>query len=368
MKPKRRVIVLSVGIALTLIGIVLLFWPGTPKLYRTTILPVRSSYELAPCALNDLGQVVGLKLATGTPPRLFVWDRTGGVNDLGRVAGGDCDINNRGQIAAARVDPKGVEQACIMDPNGAVHFLGTLGGPASQARAINDRGDVAGWSRCVPSATSGGTHAFVWDRVHGMRDLGRVTGRGSRAAAISQTGEVFGAFEYRHVLGIRWRPCYWDPNDAFSASGVETPGRDYFDMNGNGWVVGKHIFDKDGSHVVLWHPWHGIQKLFPYDPNIDVSRQSTWLVNDVNQVVYTEEHRSRWERYSARFFGPQHDCYLWDPDRGRISLNRYLPSGAGRFDVCDVNNKGSILGIAHLKRGQLRLPVLLEPIRERWEQ
>ena len=93
--------------------------------------------------------------------------------------------------------------------------------------------------------------------------------------------------------------------------------------------------------------------------------KSTWLVNDANQVVYTEEHRSRWEQYSTRLFPPRHYGYLWDPERGRIALNRYLPSQSVRFEVRDLNNKGGILGIAHLKGGRVRLPVLLEPILER---
>jgi hypothetical protein len=208
-------------------------------------------------------------------------------------------------------------------------------------------------------------HAFLWDAASGMRDLGAVDGRASKAAAISEAGQVFGFYRHRDATDTRWKPCYWDPADAYLAAGVETPGRNYFDMNGNAWVLGKHIFE-DGPYVVLWHAVHGFKKLFHYDRDIVVRNPPTWLLNDPNQVVYAEEHRSRWERFSTRLFPPRLRCYLWDPDRGRISLHRYLPRQTRWFEARDLNNKGCIVGIAHLKDGQTRLPIFLEPIPERW--
>ncbi len=368
MSRKRRTVVLFIGSVLTVAGTTVLLWPGVPRLYRATILPVWPGQAFVPEALNDRGQVVGV-MNPGRPPwHLVVWDRKNGPQDMGFAVCGDGDINNHGQIAGTAFDPNGVMQAFIMNSNGAVQFLGGPGGGSSQAKAVNDRGQVVGWSDYA-SAQHGfeGVHAFIWDRAGGMRDLGRAGGRASGATAVSEAGGVFGFFEYGGPGTYRSqrRPCYWNPDDAFSASGVETPSHDYFDMNGNGWIVGKHIFRNGESHVVLWHDYGGIKKLFPYDPEMDVFR-STWLVNDANQVVYTEEHHSRWEKYSTRLFPPRHDCYLWDPGRGRIALNRYLPGKTQRFEVCDLNNKGGILGIAHLKGGRLRFPILLEPIPEKW--
>ena len=367
MKRMRRIIVLCLGIVLAVGGAVAFLWPSTPQLYRMTILPALSGQDLAPRALNDRGQVVGLMQTGKTGWRLFVWDRASGLQNLGPALGGDCDINEQGQIAATRLDPNGVTRACVVDPNGAVRFLGSLGGLESHARAINNRGQVVGRSlfATLGSRIQRG-HAFIWDAASGMRDLGAVDGQVSRAAAISEAGQVFGFYEQRQVAGMRWQPCYWDPADAYLAAGVETPGRDYFDMNGNAWVLGKHVLENDGPHVVLWHEQHGIKKLFPYDRDIDVLNPSTWLINDANQVVYTEEQRGRWERFSTKLFPPRHGAYLWDPNRGHISLSRCLPKQTQQFEVCDLSNKGCIVGIAHLKDGQTRLPILLEPISERW--
>ena len=363
MKPKRRSVLLVVGIVLTAVGMAVLVCPDAPGLYRTTILSTCTGLELVPHALNDRGQVVGLIGPNGALRHLFVWDRQNGLEDIGFVAHGDCDINNHGQIAGTGLDPNGLTQAFIMDPNGTVQFLGTLGGGGSQARAINDRGQVVGRSGAHLRFRM---HGFLWDRAHGMRDLGEAGGHASEATAISETGLIFGSSEYDEGGRSHRQPCFWNPADPYSSSGMQPPTHDYFAMNGNGGIVGRHTFKRDGPYVVVWNDFGGIERLFPYNPDAGVYVQSTWRINDANQVFYAEEHRSRWERYSAKLFRPRHYYYLWDPDRGRITLNRYLPSQTERFEVRDLNNTGCILGIAHLKGGRIKLPVVLEPIRERW--
>ena len=50
--------------------------------------------------------------------------------------------------------------------------LGTLGGPASQAKAINDKNQVVGWSQTA----DGDGHAFLWEDGL-MTDLGHLGGK-----------------------------------------------------------------------------------------------------------------------------------------------------------------------------------------------
>jgi probable HAF family extracellular repeat protein len=74
--------------------------------------------------------------------------------------------------------------------------LGTLGGPNSDARAINDRGQVTGHSE---TATGGG-QAYIWSK-------GRMTGLGTGSQggeALNNRGQVTGADQDRAFL--------WCPN------------------------------------------------------------------------------------------------------------------------------------------------------------
>jgi probable HAF family extracellular repeat protein len=78
--------------------------------------------------------------------------------------------------------------------NGTVHDLGTLGGNASFATAINSNGTVVGYSTLTPSEVL--DHAFVY--VDGkMSDLNNVVQRGTgwilrQALAISSLGQITG--------------------------------------------------------------------------------------------------------------------------------------------------------------------------------
>ncbi|HLB77597.1 MAG TPA: hypothetical protein VJO72_11230, partial [Candidatus Dormibacteraeota bacterium] len=54
------------------------------------------------------------------------------------------------------------------------------------ARAINAAGQVVG-------DAAGSGHAFLWDAVNGMKDLGTLGGNGSRPFGINAAGQVVGA-------------------------------------------------------------------------------------------------------------------------------------------------------------------------------
>jgi len=71
--------------------------------------------------------------------------------------------------------------------------LGTLGGPHSNAYAINDSGQVVGWSYVA----SGKMHAFLWTLKEGMRDLGTLGGADSVAKSINYQGQVVGNSDNR---------------------------------------------------------------------------------------------------------------------------------------------------------------------------
>ena len=365
--PRIRVMLLAAG-AIIVVSVVFQFWTG-PRLYRTTFLP-SAGPEMMPTAMNDLGQVVGRHVDASHNRRYFLWDREGGLRDLGPWSDPfrDVDINNRGQIALTMKDGLGRSQACLRDPNGALHFLGTLGGSISAATAISDEGYVAGWSM-GPAAVAHVRpveHAFLWDRVNGMRDLGTVKGHRSFARVVNDAGQVFGSYEVSEAGHTYGHPGYWNSQDGFAASGITLPNDSYSDMNRRGWIVGTQSFDDGGPHIVLWQDYTGLEKLFPHEPAPEVFERPVLLVNDVNQVVYSERHFSDWQRRSKRLFPHRLRSRLWDPGRGEIPLNRYVPAGGGDFVIQDLNNKGCIVGYIRSRDGRRSRAVLLEPIPKRW--
>jgi hypothetical protein len=308
---------------------------------------------------------VGLILIAPGNCHLFLWDRKIGMRDLGPVLEKSCDINNAGWVVGSMAGPNGMPQAFLRDPNGAVEFLGDLGGGSSEAQAINNYVQVVGRSLEVNVREQRSIwRVFIWDRTNGMRALEPQGRRTSGAIGISDTGQVLG---YLHVFvpgrfSAARQPRYWNLADPYSTGGTPTPSRDYFDISDRGWVVGRHVFAKDGPHVVIWQDFAGLEKLFPHSLETGAFEESTLMVNDANQVIFGEEHHSRWERYSTKLFPPTQRWCLWDRRRGKVPLDRYLPRATRRFEVRDLNNDGCIVGVAHLKDGRSTLAVLLEPI------
>jgi probable HAF family extracellular repeat protein len=111
------------------------------------------------------------------------------VDSYGDTYSAAIDVNEHGVVA-------GISTQGQSDVHGTEHYygfvtdLGTLGGPdrESEARAINDAGQIAGWS----DQSSGGTRAFRWESGT-MSNLGVLTGGFySEAYDINELGDVVG--------------------------------------------------------------------------------------------------------------------------------------------------------------------------------
>ena len=110
-------------------------------------------------ALNEKGQVVGNSNFAGKNISIhgFIW-RNGEMIDLGTF-GGDAyavGINDKGQVVGHSYNSYGTYAFKWED--GKVTNIGNLGGDYSQATAINENGQVVGWS----SLSNGEKHVFIW--------------------------------------------------------------------------------------------------------------------------------------------------------------------------------------------------------------
>lgn len=117
------------------------------------------------------------------------------VAELGTRDGTARDINESGQVVGESYTARGRMRGFLWK-SGQMIELGTLGGPASCAVAVNERGHVIGWSDTGRTDTR---HAFLW-RNGRMIDLGTLGGRISEAAAINERGQIVGSSRTRHAL------------------------------------------------------------------------------------------------------------------------------------------------------------------------
>jgi probable HAF family extracellular repeat protein len=145
-------------------------------------------------AINDWGVVAGIA-DDGVRVEATVW-----LNGTPRMLGAlpsatgfpyseSADVNNLGQVVGRSV-VDAVNWHAVLWQRGQTIDLGTLPGDThSEARAINDRGQIVGISANVPASTE---RAFLWENGV-MRDLGMVVGDTyARAEDINLFGAAVG--------------------------------------------------------------------------------------------------------------------------------------------------------------------------------
>jgi probable HAF family extracellular repeat protein len=213
-----------------------------------------------------------------------------------------------------------------------VQDLGTLGGGGSEATAINDSGQVVGWSW---TANDSEQHAFLYDSTNGMTDLHTLGGNYSEATDINNSGQVVGssynsserrAFLYDSTNGMQ------DLNDLISAdSNLPAPLE-------RAWAI-----NRDGKITAQW-AW-GAYLLTPATPaTYEVQSFGTLgLTNDFTFISATDKNASGqvigtegWdftENGSPRTW----HGFLYDSTNGMQDLGSYR-------SPTSINNYGKVVG------------------------
>jgi probable HAF family extracellular repeat protein len=155
-------------------------------------------------ALNSSARIVGESLTNrATFTHAFVWQSTGMQDLIAEEDGASnstaYDINEVGDIAGE------IDGRAFLARFGVLQELGVLAGDVrSRARAVNDRGQVAGDS----IGSDGSSHAFLWE-PGGLRALGSLPGdAASEARAINMSGHVVGRSgpaDFSASRAVLWR-------------------------------------------------------------------------------------------------------------------------------------------------------------------
>lgn len=127
--------------------------------------------DSAAAAVNDLGQVVGVRF-DALVTEAFIWDKLNGVRllveDAGTLVILPGDINNSGEVVGGTFAE--TTRAFRWTQAEGLQDLGSLSGSDidfTTAAGINEWGTIVGTSQVV----GGASHAFIWRRSSGMRDL-----------------------------------------------------------------------------------------------------------------------------------------------------------------------------------------------------
>jgi probable HAF family extracellular repeat protein len=183
--------------------------------------------------INNAGQVVGAWY-DGHHWRAYLWDN-GALSEPfpGRAA----DINEAGQVAGEWEITRGYPVAAIWDSKQGPRELGILpGGVFSGAAALNDFGQVVGWSESF-----NGDRAVLWDNGQ-MIDLGP-----GAAADINNAGQIVGHSSI-WIDGVRANLNELVPAGSgltiWSAAGI----------NDAGQIVASAVDAQGFMHAVLLNP------------------------------------------------------------------------------------------------------------------
>ena len=201
--------------------------------------------------------------------------------------------------------------------------LGTLGGTGSAAVAINDAGQIAGYSNPTGSTDQ---HAFRWDATNGMTDLGTLGGTYSIPVAMNGAGTVVG----RSPIATGASHAFvWDSTSGlvdigtFGGADTATPTA----INDAGAVVGASTYSGTATHAFRWDASGGLVDL----GTLGGSGSGAMDINDAGQIV----------GWSSIAGDTATHAFVWDSTSGMVDIGALGGTGAV---ATVINEIGQVAG------------------------
>jgi probable HAF family extracellular repeat protein len=248
--------------------------------------------------------------------------------------------------------------------NGVIRDLGTLGGPDAMALGVNERGQIFGNSYTNSDPSPGcsfpgfnalTTGAFLWQSGR-MMNLGSLGGTCTNASAMNNSGQVIG---YSFLEGDEvFHPFRWDRGNLTDLGTLGGSFGDATNLNEKGEVAGWVTLPGNDNvvHATLWSHG-GITDLGALGPD---QCSTSFGINSGKQVVGAVS-------LDCDFFDDASlRAFLWEPGGPMIDLNTLISPSLGiqLRNVATINEWGEMAVVAFFPDGSHR-PVLLIPCDDR---
>jgi probable HAF family extracellular repeat protein len=319
-------------------------------------------------AINSSGTIAGVSdngLIDPAFGELFVatvWKKNGEIVDLGTFGGLSSlpySINDRGQLVGGAEnttpDPDNLWGGLSGLPgptlwhaalwqNGTIQDLGTLGGPASFAYYINERGQVAGLSYTNSGPAEAHEHSFFWEHDR-MVDIGTLGGDWADVSAMNNRGEVVGTSA---TVSGEWGAFRWYRGKMTDLGNLGVNFAGALAINDKGSIVGKSAHDDTAIRAVLWR--NGVIT----DLGALEGHHCTvaFSINSQDQVVGQSDNECG---------GTDSRAWIWENRGPMVDLNTLVPAGSQLHlvEANHINDNGEIAGAGVLPNGEMHAFVLI---------
>jgi probable HAF family extracellular repeat protein len=279
--------------------------------------------------ISESGYVVGLWPIRGDAYNHAYLYRHGVMTDLGTLGGLTSvgyAVNNRGQVVGYSRLTQFPNHAFLYS-DGVMTDLGTLG-YESEAMGINDAGLIVGQSR---TSNDRYTHAFLYqDGV--MHDLGTLGGDNSVAHKVNAAGEIVGISQNEHYINRAFLYSHGVMQDLGTLGGDSSWA---LDINNKGDVVGASYTSTGDWHAYLYSRGVMIDLGDLFGKGSTEHGSTARAINDKGEVVG-----------EAWFPGPGSTHAFLYSKGVMTDLNTLIPPDSGWVlnNALGINNAGQIVG------------------------